>query len=97
MPESVAREKPPVLGVGFVSLFFFILAASGFLVVVGNLIGVAARSPLVPVVDNLPGLMSTTLVLFALGCLPVFLRGLAAGGRAAQSGSDATASPSIPK
>ncbi len=81
MSDPAARAKPPVLGVGFLSLFFFILAASGFLVVVGNLTGIAAGSGLVPAVDNLPGLMSTTLVLFALGCVPVFLRALAAGRR----------------
>ncbi|MCC5805050.1 MAG: hypothetical protein JJU00_01865 [Opitutales bacterium] len=81
MTNPAAREKPPALGVGFVSLFFLILAVSGFLVVVGNLAGIAAGSRLLPVVDNLPGLMSTTLVLFAAGCLPVFLRSVASASK----------------
>lgn len=97
MPESAAHEKPPALGVGFVSLFFFILAASGFLVVAGNLMGIAAGSRLVPVVDNPPGLMTTTLILFALGCLPVFLRGLTTGAQQANRSPGAKASSSPPK
>ncbi len=61
--------------IGFIALFLLVLALSGFLTVLGNLTGVAdATYHIIPPVDNLQGLMSTTLILTGLGCIPILFR-----------------------
>lgn len=75
-PNSSRRAKSlRFADIGFVSLFFFLCSLSGFLTVVGNLTGVALRfQHIVPVVENLQGLMTTTLLLFFLGMVPLVPR-----------------------
>jgi hypothetical protein len=77
---SESKPPPPAKplrfeDIGFVSLFFFLCSLSGFLTVVGNITGLALRfDHIVPVVANLHGLMTTTLLLFFLGLIPLLPR-----------------------
>ena len=62
------NKKPPAYSLYL--LFPWSLALFGILVVLGNLLGLAEVGlPVIPRVENLPGLLTSSVLLFCLGLL----------------------------
>lgn len=81
---------------GLVSRFVLILAASGWVVSVVNLMHLAERSGwIVPVVDDLPSLLVSTLLMIILGLTPTAFRVLVQSSRGGDGSGSAGRSKSV--
>jgi hypothetical protein len=73
------RRRPLTEILTIPGLYLIVFAACGWLILIANMFGVAGRAGwIVPVVDDIPGLAASTVVLAVLGLTPMALRQLLA-------------------
>jgi hypothetical protein len=76
-PSRKRKSRGPgwIQGLTLPGLYLLVLAASGWLILIANLFGFAGRSGWIfPAVEDLPGLILSTLLLAIAGLTPMAIR-----------------------
>jgi hypothetical protein len=74
-----SRPRPLTETLTIPGLYLLVFAACGWLILIANMFGVAGRAGwIVPVVDDIPGLAASTMLLAVLGLTPLALSQLLA-------------------